>query len=982
MNQNPSATAAFLTGNLTTLREKIAHLPPLWARRWERFLDQARTGVRSPRWYAGATPDFQLHGTFAHLITGRPEFADIARADFLAMVENLPETLRTGNQDHDTWIYAAALARRAASLDWVWDTSRDRANPSAGNVFTAAEQQLLAEHLITETHKYAYVVLQHRVPSHANNQGLAMALDCVVTGYLFGVKHGDDVRARHLLEFGLPHLIQQIALLPPGGYSGEGSTYIFNVADPLMALTSAVLEEISGASWFHREFWPNRNSAACVVELDPKLIPPSGLLPAWDQHGYHLMKAGCACAYVAHRTGDPAAYYHFLFGPGWEFSGSFAWMKDDHVWQWIWMPDPRTVAQPAAGATCYPNSWAELRVAGALLDRQAQLHLFQTWDISGPRPVRGHMNPNAISLEAWGSVLTVDGNATDDFPLNADPRMQYMHLYSANPKVHSWSSGSLGAHSTIWIDGAIEHASAGGGYENLPAKTSTGFLLRREDHDDFQLLSVDAAMFYRNRYDVTSMIRNSALLDNAFWVVLDQLRADTAHNFTWQLVLRAGAVPTPYGARLTTPEHVVLDVINLDPAPVELHDIAGYPSLLEKRCHHLRKTQRGSSVEFLTVLIPQRARREIADWTEGWQGTWQPDTATCLDADLTLRPMRFDETYYGPEKSNLWLRRRCDLPADTTGRLLVELPRPHDAQLWINGNEVPVLSIQPSKDGEQGLTAPFIDVTAALAGQTTADLILCLKPVRALGTTGWVRLHQAVPVPSPLVERLSADQVRVRFGTTDRLVDLAALRTAPQPMPDLTPAGEDSLTAARELITQLLLPAPAPAAGTLNWNGNATARGRACTEATRLPLAQVEGPLIACLEDADWFVRMLAIRALGVLGSRRAIPLLCEILRAETPERINAEDYAPKYRIKEMAVMALGEIGDPAVAPDLVAAMRDAGFYGVRRIIPGVLQKLGDRQAIAALEPWVTDPDGETSGACKRALAAIAQQNGYRSLPL
>lgn len=966
------ANSAFLTGDLDALRAKIAHLPPLWARRWERFLDQARTDVRSPRWYGGGAPDWQLHGTFAHLITGRPEFAAIARADFLAMVESLPETLRTGNQDHDTWIYAAALARRAASLDWIWDAPRDRANPAAGNVLSSAEQQLVAEHFITEAHKYPYVVLQHRVPSHANNQGVAMALDCVITGYLFGIKHGNDSRARHLLEFGLPHLTQQIALLPPGGYSGEGSTYIFNVADPLMALTSAVLEEISGEAWFHREFWPNRNSAARVVELDPKLIPPSGLLPAWDQHGYHLKKAGCACAYVAHRTGDPAAYYHFLFGPGWELSGNFAWMHDDHVWQWIWMPDPRTVAKPAAGATCYPNSWAEPRVAGALLDRQAQLHLFQTWDISGPRPVRGHMNPNAISLEAWGSVLTVDGNATDDFALNADPRMHYMHLYSAQPKIHSWASGSLGAHSTIWIDGAIEHTSAGSGYENLPAKTSTGFLLRREDQDAFQILSVDAGMFYRNAYDVTSMIRNSALLDNAFWIILDQLHAATAHDFTWQLVLRTGATATPYGARLTTPEHVVLDVINLDPTLTELLDIEGYPSLLEKRCHHLRKTQRGAAVEFLTVLIPQLARREIADWTDGWQGTWQPATTTALAADAALRPMRFDETYYGPPQSTLWLRRSCTVPAAATGPLLLELPRPHEAQLWINGVEIPVPFPEVSKDGEQRLTAVFVDVTAALSGQTTADLILCLKPVRALGTTGWVKLHQSMPVSTPVVERLGADQVRVRFGTTDRLVELDTLRTAPQPPPNLTPAGENPITAAHALLAQLLPPSPAPTPSNLNWNGDATARGRACSDATRLPLAQVEEPLIACLTDADWFVRMVAIRALGVLGSRRAIPLLCEILRTETPERINADDYAPKYRIKEMAVMALSEIGDPATASELVTAMRDAGFYGVRRIIPGVLQKLGDRQAIAELALWVTDPDGETANACKRALASIA----------
>ncbi|MBC8039816.1 MAG: hypothetical protein H7Y06_04670 [Opitutaceae bacterium] len=55
------------------------------SRRWQRFLREARTGVRSVRWYAGESEDRQLHGAFAHLITGQPEFAEVSRADFLAI---------------------------------------------------------------------------------------------------------------------------------------------------------------------------------------------------------------------------------------------------------------------------------------------------------------------------------------------------------------------------------------------------------------------------------------------------------------------------------------------------------------------------------------------------------------------------------------------------------------------------------------------------------------------------------------------------------------------------------------------------------------------------------------------------------------------------------------------------------------------------------------------------------------------------------
>ncbi len=952
--------APFLIPDLDLLRDKIRNLPSgKWTRRWEHFLRQARGEKREIRWYGGKSKNHPLHAAFAFMITGEKEFAEIARRDFLWMLDKHEQTLAVGAQDHDTWIYAAALARRVASLDWIWNRE----------VLDAEEQNRVAEFFITEALKYPTVVLQHRVPAHASNQGLAMALDCVITGYLFGIRHGNDVRARLLLEFGLPHLVQQIALLPPGGYSGEGSTYIFKVADPLMALACATLEEISGEEWYGREFWPNRNSAATVLELDPKLVPPSGLLPAWDQHGYHLTKAGAACAYVASRTGNPAAYSHFLIGPGWEFSGHFAWMRDDHVWQWIWMPDPRTVDEPSSGADCYPSSWAEPRVAGALLDRTNSLHLFQMWDVSGSRPVRLHMNPNSLLLEAWGSVLTVDGNSTEGFALDDDPRMQYLHQYSAQPKTLSWAAGSLGAHSVIWIDGAIDHRVKGGGYENLPDETPTGFLLRREDGDDFQVLSADVAMFYRNGFDVLSMIRNSALIENAFWVVLDQISCGSPHAFTWQLVLRAGAEATPYGARLITPEHVVLDVVNLDPVPTELHDVAGYPSLLEKRCHHLRKTQEGSDVEFLTVLVPQLARRELADWTAGWRGAWRDRGESSLPPDSAMEPAAFADAYYGPQGSALWLRRRCGIPP-VSASLLLELPRPHDIRLWIDGREIPVPAAEISKDGEQGLMAAFVDVSDALAGKESVEITLQVDPGRAVGSTGSVKLHEAIEVAAPIVERISGEEVRVHFGAIGATVDLTRLRTPPKPLPDLTPEGDDPLEAAAELVRKLLPTDPREA---LQWDSDHAAdRGNACVAATGYPLEEVEEPLLRLCDDPDWLVRMLAIRALGVLRSRTAVPKLCGIMLEETPDRINDIGYRPKYRIKEMCVIALGLIGDASAADDLVKAMENAGFYGVRRLVPGVLQKLGDRDAIAALRVWEDDADTETADACRVARISLA----------
>ncbi|NJL70314.1 MAG: HEAT repeat domain-containing protein [Candidatus Competibacteraceae bacterium] len=883
------------------------------------------------------------------MVTEEERYGEIARRDFRWMLDYHEQTLAVGAQDQDTWIYAAPLTRRCIALDWLWDRG----------ALSASEQSDLAGFFIEEALKYSRVVLDHRVPPHANNQGLAMALHGVVTGWLFGVRRARDARAQELLRFALPHLHQQIALLPPGGYSGEGSTYIFQVADPLMAIACAVLEEISGKDYYHRELWPSGNSVAQVIELDAKLIPPSGLLPAWDQHGYHLKKSGTACAFVAHRTGNPEPYAHFLHGPGWEFSEGFAWMRDDHVWQWIWMPDPVSASCGDAvgqAAEFYPRSWAEERVAGALLSTDHQLHLFQMWDLSSPRPVRLHMNPNSLLLEAWGSPLTVDGNAAEGFPLAEDERMQFLNQYSTNPKMESWAAGSLAAHSVIWVDGRIDVRVSGGGYENFPGQTPTGCLLRREERDGFQLLAVDCAAFYRHTTDMVSIIRNSALIDDSFWVILDQVETESLHTFTWQLVLRAGAQRTEYGARLVTAEHVVLDVIHLDAAPQEFHDIPGYPSLLEGRCHHVRKHLSGRRVEFLTVLVPQSARRCLADWT----------------------PPGLDEVYYSEKPVHL--TRRCPIPPGTS-RLLIELPRPRPMRLWLDQEELLLPRITASKDGEQQLTPLFIEIPPALRSRQEVELTLEIAAEGRTGMVGGVRLHEVVEVARPSVEKLTDERYRVCSGAYLQEFDLSELRTSSSRQKAPALMGEDPLVVAGSLLDTL--PLAPDAAAPLLWEGTSAERGQACVLAAFHPLEQVEPFLLQACGDVDWLVRMLAIRSLGRIYSRNAVPLLRQILAEETADRINDPGYAPKYRIAESCILALQDIGDPTVVSDFIRLMGRAGFYGIRRLLPGALEKFGDPIALPVLREWAEDPDGETADACRRAIQKLeARQNpDLSSLP-
>lgn len=961
-----AATAPFLVPDRAGLRAKISSLDGIWARRWQYFLGEAEERVCMPRWYGSGDGGRLMHAPFAWLATGDRHWAEVACDNLRWVRAHYAETLKVGAQDLDTWIHAAGFLRCAIALDWVWDAG----------VLSDGEKVELAEWLLTDSLRYPYVVLHHRVPPHANNQGLAQALNLVTVGYLFGVKRGTDARARHLLEFGLPHLLQQIALLPPDGYSGEGSTYICLVADPMMALACAALETVTGTRVFDREFWPSRNSVAKILRLNAHLIPPSSLLPAWDQHGYHLQKAGTTAAYLAHRTGDSSGYHPYLFGDGWEFSGHFAWLRDDHVWQWLWMPAPGCVPVPERGGQCYPESWAENRVAGALLDRRAHLHLFQMWDVSTPFPVRLHMNPNSLLLEAWGSVLTVDGNATEAFALSADPRMQFLHWSMKVPTRISWAFGSLGAHSVILVDGGVAHRARSGGFENLPGETACGFLRRIEQADGWQAVAAEVANFYDNAYDVRSMIRTSALVADSFWAVLDQVRADTAHDFTWQLVLRAGAHATPYGARLVTAEAVVLDVFSLDGADVELHDVPGYPTTLEQRCHHLRKTRRGGAVEFLTVLVPQVARREVADWSADWRGAWEPADQPLADADGSDAPVELRDVFYGAtvDRPVFRVARQCVVPPPAMageGRWLLELPRSFPLRLWIDGQEVVVPPLMSSHHGEPRLQAPFVDVTEHLRGRPSVGIGLRIRQPRpgAMGLTGGVRLHAIIDVPVPQVERRSDGTVHVAYGAVDTTFALERLRTPAAPLPQPAPEGDEPVRAGQELARAVL--AAAPAEKTLEWDGDATARGQACAAALARPLAEVEDRLLECCDDADWVVRLLAIRALGMLHSQRAVPRLRALLAGETPARIRAPDYPPKYRLKEMCLVALGAIGDRSAVPEVAACLVPEDFYGVRRLAAELLGNLGDPSVVPVLQTWAADSDYETGAAARRALARL-----------
>lgn len=896
MNTTTLSLAPALVDDLTALRSKLAGFTGPWRQRLDRFRDEARRQTRSVKWYAGGGAcDRPLHAAFLAMVEEDDEFIAIARADLAWMADRYQDTLAVGNQDYDTWMYAAPMARRALACDWMWPWLDE------------AERRRYADLFVRDSLRYPYVVLHHRVPAHANNQGMAQALNLVTIGWIFGLRRGSDPCARHLLAVGLEHLHQQIALLPPDAYAGEGSTYECGVSAPLTALAAAVLEAIAGDDRAALPLAPSGNTFLEALALAPKLVPPSGVLPGWDQHGFHLGRPACVAAYLARRSGDPTCFADVAHGNGWDLGGGFAWLHDDHVWTLLWMPDPATCPTPERAHA----PWAVEHV-GATLVESGNLHAFQHWDVVGHLPIRAHCNPNAVQLEAFGSLLTVDGNPAADYALAEDPRLTLTWWASETPSQISWAGGSIASHSCVQIDDAIDLRGPDAGIAPDPRLVGQGRLVREEREPGWQCIAADAAACYADRFFLERALRSTALVGDAAWAIRDELVDDIPHTWTWRLVLRAGARATPWGFRLVTAEHVVLDGIAVDGRVGTLADVAGFPSLLEKRCHHWIRTRSGESACFETVLVPRLARTLLVDFGS------VPGGMQTFSRDIAL-----------PEGDGL----------------ILELPRTYGLTATLDGVPLDVPALGHYHTAEPVCMPPFVDLPAGPA--RSARLELTLAPGR-IPPVGRIAVHRRVEVPHPVWERDGA-QVTVRYGSEAIAIDLWRLAVrGPLPVEHRS-AGSDPIAAARALAKRLGVSASG------DWTGLGD-----------------QDACLAALQDSDWDVRLRAVAWLAHQGDRACIGPLRRCLAGETAAKVADKAYGPRYRIKELCIIGLHRLRDVGSVEALQALLTREEFYGVRRLAAQALADLGSVFSIPHLEAWTNDADLETACAARAAIAAIS----------
>lgn len=915
----------FLIEDLPALQGKIQDLGPLWRGRWQRFCDRAQAPFSWEQVFYGAHPVWPLHAPLAGLVDSSAGHLDLAAAAMAAFPGHYPRLLQIGNQDHDPWIHAAAMARLAIATSWLGDAG-------------ALDRSLLTrlgELFLRDATGFALPALLRRVPPHSNNQGMALALHLMVVGHLWGHRHGADPRARHLWAEGCRFFEDQIALAPPGGYGGEGSTYAVLVADPLLALGCAVYEAGGGPPLFDRPLGPHGNTVRAMLTLNEFLPGPSHIYPGWDQHGFMRQTAGTPACYAAWRSRqplNPAWLDH-----AWEWSGRMAWLEDDHVWQWIWMPPPPPQTSPAS-PTPTPSRWAFDHVAGAL--GSPDRRLFQMWDVSAPRPVRFHMNPNSILVEAWDSLLLVDGNAAEDAPMNRDPEMQYEHQYADPPRRLSWAAGALASHSVLLMDGC--------GTTRVPRSHRTdpvaGRLLGQGASGNLQWLAADVAAFYHAQAPVDRCTRVTALVGGTFWIILDAIEAPQAHAWTWQAMLRPEVENPGTHLRVRTAEAVCLDLIALDGAPWTMETVPGYPSTLERRCVRARRHLRGTRLEFLTVLAPAQARIPILDLTphlqtradeadaglaDGWQAHWPGGSA--------LDPAEW--SFWTASHPRCWFHAEFPWPE---GGDLLELPAAAGLRVWLDGTELTIPPLHGFHHPEPRLQAPFLPLPRPPRVGQPVRLTARAEGHVPYPLAGAFRIHRAHdPAPARATWREGRLEVVLQEGHFQ--VDLGPLRAAARlPLPPAPPRLEPP-------------DGPPPS----------------------VPREAIPDDPRATATTGDWPDACLALRFLGHRTEPGDLDTIRTVLLRELDHPEDTTPGGPRWRIKEACLLALEASGDRTAAPAVRRCLHPAQFYGVRRLAARALGRLGGPEDASLLQTTSRcDPDPEAAEAAAAALRRLGLAAG------
>lgn len=162
-------------------------------------------------------------------------------------------------------------------------------------------------------------------------------------------------------------------------------------------------------------------------------------------------------------------------------------------------------------------------------------------------------------------------------------------------------------------------------------------------------------------------------------------------------------------------------------------------------------------------------------------------------------------------------------------------------------------------------------------------------------------------------------------------------------------------------------------------------------EAAVEALAEVGPPAVEMLITwlRDWDARKYVIRALGKINDERVLDPLVSVLRNDefkddatralielgkpSVEKLIIALSDKEEYVRKQAIIALGEIKDPAAVDPLIAMLQDRDWFS-RLTAAAALEKIGDLRGREAIKPLMKDPDLVVRMRVERILAAWKKQ--------
>ncbi len=541
------------------------------------------------------------------LLPDKSDIMDEAAGHLRDYWRNLKNSDTANDVQFHTWCRGGSVTRRVAFFDWL----------AHQDYWSKAELEEAAEAFTGFAYKHSLQVMNGRRRA-SDNQVWSMALNCAVTGFIFGHKLSSHAIGKHLFDIGCGRLPDIIGLFPGDGYGGEGSTYTSHVNTPLAYWTAEFLQQILGRDVSSEPFKPNATTLRKLLEVELHLVSPGGQLAPWDHYGWQPAVNASAFAYLARISGNPR-YLALIEALGiWPDPGYLAWGADDPLWTLLWWPEEyNDYAEKELPEELF--GWFLPKTGAALDDCKRKTRLMQVWDrcaesIAGVG--RGQVNPNHIIFELDGEAVFQDGvpakgKSAWELPaekvlanLSAEERQRHLNY------IRSISGSNLDWR--VWLDSMAPGLMCGCNgividdeFWYGPEGTRVGRAEFYAVQDDRQTVTADAAEYYRPRYDVEQM-RRSSLWDakHGFGVVLDTCRAGTSHRWTWQCLMRPFLELEGDSARLTLPNGQQI-LFAWQPGPkAELSLLDNFPDTHEQRSQRLTLDMEGDAVEFAFLIAP------------------------------------------------------------------------------------------------------------------------------------------------------------------------------------------------------------------------------------------------------------------------------------------------------------------------------------------------------------------------------------------